>query len=575
MTLHTAPPASDIDVEKDSVRLEPIHGLYGPADPEAAVKTTLDASYGATGADAESDHQPGVKRTLKARHLSFIALGGTLGTGIFVGSGSALATGGAAGIFLGYTIMGAIVYSMMIALGEMTTLYPVNGAFVHYASRFIDPSVGFALGWNYWYSWAVTIPTEIIAAALVLDYWPGAARVNVAVWISLWLVVICSFNFIGVRSFGEAEFWFSLIKILAILGLIIVALIITAGGIPGSDPNEYPIGFRYWRSEPFKQMNGIPGALGRFLSFWTVFIQAAFSFLGTEIVALTAAEAENPRRNVPKAIKRVFARIVFFYVVGVLMMSLIVSPSDPRLINGGDDASASPWVIGIERAGIKVLPHIINAVILIAAFSAGNSDLYAASRTLYGLACDGQAPKIFAKCTKNGLPLPALIMTSLIGLLAYMNCGTSSATAFNYLVNLSSVTGIINWLVILLSYLRFYYGCKRQGIDRRDFPYRAPFQPWASYFGAIMLVLIIIFSDYQVFLKDSWDTGSFLTAYIVIPVFFLMVVGWKLLKKTTFVRLDDMDFDSGKRQLDDMEEEERARYKPPSTWYEKLWALVV
>ncbi|GAA5984787.1 hypothetical protein JCM10908_003504 [Rhodotorula pacifica] len=575
MTLRPATPITDVEVEKDSVRLEPIHGLYGPADPEAAIKTTLDASYGSAGANAESDHQPGVKRTLKARHLSFIALGGTLGTGIFVGSGSALATGGAAGIFLGYTIMGAIVYSMMIALGEMTTLYPVNGAFVHYASRFIDPSVGFALGWNYWYSWAVTIPTEIIAAALVLDYWPGAARVNVAVWITLWLVVICSFNFIGVRAFGEAEFWFSLIKILAILALIIVALIITAGGVPGSDPAEYPIGFRYWHSEPFKQLNGIPGALGRFLSFWTVFIQAAFSFLGTEIVALTAAEAENPRRNVPKAIKRVFARIVFFYVVGVLMMSLIVSPSDPRLINGGDDASASPWVIGIERAGIKVLPHIINGVILVAAFSAGNADLYAASRTLYGLACDGQAPRIFTKCTKNGLPLPALIMTSLIGLLAYMNCGTSSATAFNYLVNLSSVTGIINWLVILLAYLRFYYGCKRQGIDRRDFPYRAPFQPWASYFGAIMLTLVILFSDYQVFLADSWDTPSFITAYITIPIFFIMMLGWKIIKKTKFVRLDDMDFDSGRRQLDDMEEEEKARYTPPTTWYEKLWALVV
>ncbi|BGP57759.1 hypothetical protein JCM8202v2_005406 [Rhodotorula sphaerocarpa] len=299
-------------IDKDDIGLEPVHGLYGPNDPEAAIKTTLDGSLGADLAAADQDSQPGVKRTLKARHLSFIALGGTLGTGIFVGSGSALATGGAAGIFLGYTIMGAIVYSMMIALGEMTTLYPVNGAFVHYASRFIDPSVGFALGWNYWYSWAVTIPTEVIAAALVLDYWPGAAKVNVAVWITLWLVVICSFNFMGVRYFGEAEFWFSLIKILAIVGLIIVSLIITAGGVPTSDPTEYPIGFRYWHTTPFQQLNGIPGALGRFLSFWTVFIQAAFSFLGTEIVALTAAEAENPRRNVPKAIKRVFARIVFF-----------------------------------------------------------------------------------------------------------------------------------------------------------------------------------------------------------------------------------------------------------------------
>ncbi|BGP27025.1 amino acid transmembrane transporter [Rhodotorula toruloides] len=546
---------SDVDIEKDGT---------AKVEPERV--------YGGKEAQDEDDLGPqnGVKRKLKARHLQMIALGGTIGTGLFVGAGSALATGGAAGIFLGYSIVGMIVYAVMVALGEMTALYPVNGAFVHYASRFVDPSLGFALGWNYWYNWAITIPTEIVAAALVLDYWPGAARVNVAVWITVFFIVITAFNFMGVGTYGEAEFWFALIKIVTLLGLIIVALIITAGGVPTSNPSEYPIGFRYWNEVPFQQQNGIPGSLGRFLSFWTVFLQASFSFLGTEIVALTAGEAENPRRNVPKAIKRVFARIVFFYVVGVFMMSLIVSPNDPGLLNNSGTA-ASPWVIGIEKAGIKVLPHIVNAVILTAAFSAGNSDLYAASRTLYGLARDGQAPRIFAKCTKNGLPIWSLVATASVGFLAYMNCGTGGERAFNYLVAIASVTGLISWLVILITYLRFYYGARKQGIDRSAFPYTAPLQPWASYAAAFMITVIIIFSDYQVFLTDSWDIGSFLSAYITIPWFFLMLIAWKVWKKTTFVRLESMDFSSGRRALDLMEEEQQKLWRAPQTWWEKVW----
>ncbi|GAA6021249.1 hypothetical protein JCM10207_002588 [Rhodosporidiobolus poonsookiae] len=562
----SSPSTSQPDLEKEGFKYE------GPAGG-AATAQGAGLQYGSV--DVEGQQQYTVKRALKARHLQMIALGGTIGTGLFVGSGSALNTGGAAGIFLGYTIMGAVVYSMMVALGEMTTLYPVNGAFVHYASRFVDPALGFALGWNYWYSWAITIPTEIVAASIVLQYWQGAKDVHIAVWITVFLVVICAFNFIGVGAFGEAEFWFSLVKIVTILGLILCALIITAGGVPTSDPTEYPIGFRYWHETPFQQLNDIPGSLGRFLSFWTVFLQAAFSFLGTEIVALTAGEAENPRRNVPKAINRVFWRIIFFYVVGVLMMSLIVSPNDPNLLNGTGDAASSPWVIGIERAGIKVLPSIINAVILIAAFSAGNSDLYAASRTLYGLACDGQAPRFLTKCTKNGLPIWSLVITSLWSFLAYMTVDTGGDTAFNYLVNISSVTGIINWLVILGAYLRFYYAAKKQGLNRDDFPYKAPLQPYLSYFGFIMISLIIFFSDFGVFLKDSWDTGSFLTAYIVIPWFVIMWVFWKWFKKTTFVRLDAMDFETNRREIDQMEEEQAAMYKPPRNWVEKCWDIVM
>jgi amino acid transporter len=457
---------------------------------------------------------------------------------------------------------------MMVALGELTTLYPVSGAFVHYTSRFVDPSVGFALGWNYWYSYAITLPTEITAAALVIQYWN--TEVNVAVWITIFYVAICAFNFLGVRAYGEAEFWMSIMKIITILGLILLGIIITAGGAG----NE-PIGFRYWRDPgPFQQLNGIPGSLGRFLAFWTTLTQGAFSYLGTEIVALTAGEAQNPRRNMPKAIRRVFFRIAFFYVLGTFVMGLIVSPNDPNLTNG-DGVNASPWVIAIKNAGIDSLPSVINAVVLISAFSAGNSDLYASSRTLYGLACDGKAPAIFRRCTKNGLPIYCLIATAAVGLLAYMNVSTGSTTAFNYLSSLSTITGLITWACINLSFIRFYHGCKAHGIDRKEHPFVAPFQPWASYIGLVMFVLVIIFNGFTVFLKDSWSTGTFIVDYITLVIFVVLMVGWKFWKRTKFVRLESMDFYTGRRELDQMAEDEAAKFSQPTTWYGKVWDWIM
>ncbi|KAM0755033.1 AAT family amino acid transporter [Meredithblackwellia eburnea MCA 4105] len=511
-----------------------------------------------------------VHRDLKARHLQMIALGGTIGTGLFLGAGGSYAQGGPAGIFLGYTVMGVIVYSMMVALGEMTTLYPVSGAFTHYSARFADPAIGFALGWNYWYSYAITLPTEISAAVIVIQFWPKGAEVNPAAWISILLVVICSFNFCGVRFYGEAEFWFSVTKITTIIGLIILSIPITAGGTPTGDK----IGFRYWNAGAFQQLNGIPGPKGRFLAFWSTFVKAAFSFLGTEIVALTAGEAENPRRNVPKAIRRVFYRILVFYIFGVLAISLIVSPNNPDLLDGTGSA-ASPWVIGIKLAGIKGLPSVVNAVILISAFSAGNSDLYASSRTLYGLACDGKAPAIFRKCTKNGLPIWSLILTAAFGLLAFMTVSSGGNNVFNWLSNLSSITGLITWACILYSYLRFYYGCKAQGINRDDFPYKAPFQPWFSYFGLFFIILIIFFSGFTVFLKGNWSTSDFFVDYITVLIFLILWVGWKFWHKTKHVSLHNMDFETGRRELDSMAEEEAARFQEPTTWYGKLWAAIM
>ena len=371
------------------------------------------------------------------------------------------------------------------------------------------------------------------------------------------------------RVYGEAEFWLALMKIITILGLMILGIVITAGG----GPNHETIGFRYWREDgAFQQENGIGGSWGRFLAFWTVFVQAAFSYLGTEIVALTAAEAENPRKTVPKAIRRVFFRILFFYVISTFILGLLVSANDPNL-GSSDNVSASPWVIAIENAGIRALPSIINVVVLLAAFSAGNSDLYASSRTLYGLAMDGKAPAVFRKCTRNGIPWVATAVTTLFGPLAFMTMGSSAGNVFNWLYNISAITGLIAWQVILFTYIRFYHGCKRQGIARDEFPYRAPFQPYMSYFGLVFLSLVVFFNAYTVFLAGNWNTDDFIVGYISLPIFVVFYGGWKLFKRTKFVSLDEMDFSTGRRELDDIMDAEEERAVIDNRWWMRAWNL--
>ena len=238
---------------------------------------------------------------------------------------------------------------------------------------------------------------------------------------------------------------------ITIVILIILGIVLMAGG----GPNHEPLGFKYWVSPgPFNYVpidggdGFIPGSWGQFLAFWNVFVQAAFSFIGTEIIATTLGEAENPRRTVPRAIRTVFFRLLFFYVGGIFIISVLVNYDNPLLLNetGAGTASASPFVIAIQNAGIPALPSIANAVFLISAWSAGNSDLYASSRTLYSLAVERQLPAIFRKCTKRGLPITCVIATGVFGLLAYLATGSATAdVAFGWLYNLSAITGIITW----------------------------------------------------------------------------------------------------------------------------------
>ncbi|CAF4554413.1 unnamed protein product [Rotaria sp. Silwood1] len=364
--------------------------------------------------------ESGLHRKLKNRHLQMIAIGGSIGTGLFVGSGSALASGGPAALILDFGIIGIMLFNVCMALGELAVTFPVSGSFAIYSSRFLDPAWGFAMGWNYALNWLVVMPLEITAAGLVINYW--TTSINVGVWITIFLVALFIINLFGVRGYGEVEFYMSIIKVIAVLGFIVLGIVLAAGG----GPNHQYLGGKYWHN-PGPFANGFKGVC-------TVFVTAAFAFSGTELVGLAAAEAANPRTTIPRATKQVFWRITIFYIVSLTLIGCLVPYTSPRLLNGlsSYDASASPFVIAIEDAGIKVLPSIFNAVILCAVLSVGNSSVYGASRTLCALAECGQAPKIFAYVDRKGRPLFAIALSMLLGLIAYINCAKVGPAAMSF-----------------------------------------------------------------------------------------------------------------------------------------------
>ncbi|OCT49658.1 putative proline-specific permease put4 [Cladophialophora carrionii] len=493
-----------------------------------------------------------LERRLKSRHVQFLALSGAIGTGLFVGSGQALSLAGPLSTFLAYLITGFNLYAVINSLGEMATYLPLPGAVPVYAARFVDPALGFTLGkgWNYFYQFAIGVPIEISAAAVVIDYWPNA--VSNAVWITILLIPMVVVNCLPVRIYGEAEFVFGAIKLTTIVGLILLMFIITLGGAPNHDR----IGFRYW-DNPGPMLEYLEtGALGRFLAFWKVFIQATFSYGGSEMVVVAAGECENPRRNIPKAVRRVFWRIAIFYVLALFLVSMCVSAKDPRLLNAisssAPGAAASPFVIAITNGGISALPSIINAVILSSAWSAGNSFFYASTRILYATALDHRAPA-FLRFEKFGVPYACVGATTLLSLLVYLNVSSSSAEVFFWISNLSAVSTLIVWASVCITYIRFYHGLKYNGIPRSTLPYKSPLQPFLAYFAVCFCTIVAIFNGYDCFFPGRFSAKSFIPPYIDIPIFATLFIGYKVVKRTSFVKLSDMDLWSGKAEVDRLE----------------------
>ncbi|CDO53050.1 hypothetical protein DV113_001473 [Geotrichum candidum] len=508
------------------------------------------------------------ERGLKSRHVQLIALGGCIGTGLFVGSGAILSNSGPASLLLAYIIMSFVIWTIMNCLGEMTTYLPLSGASPPmYIHRFVDESTAFAAGWNYWYAYAFLVPSEITAAAIVIEYWTDV--VPTAAWIAIIWVLIVALNIFMVKIFGETEFWFASLKIIAIVGLIIIGIVIFFGGAPSHDR----LGFRYWKHDAFKEYI-VGGASGRFCGFWNALVRSGFSFImSPELITISAGETEAPRRNIPKATRRFIWRLLFFYVLGALVIGVIVSSSNPMLMSGSGDASASPFVIGIKNAGIPVLNHIINGAILTSAWSAGNSFLFAGSRTLFSLATEGEAPAIFRYCNRWGVPVYAVLATSAVALLAFLNVSSSSASVFTWFTNLSTVSGFLAWLCVITAYLRFRKALQHFGVDDTR-PFKTAFQPYASYITFFIVSLLTITNGFTVFVGGSFNAGDFVAAYVTLPIFAALYFGHKAWTKNwKFVYpVEEVDVFTG---LDEVERVE-ALYpeREPKNWLEKFWFWV-
>ncbi|RFU81183.1 dicarboxylic amino acid permease [Trichoderma arundinaceum] len=505
----------------------------------------------------ETSAETSLHRGLKARHISMIAIGGALGTGLIIGTGKALAQAGPGSLLISYCFVGILVYGVMASLGEMASWLPMSAGFTGYATRYCHPSLGFALGWTYWFKYIITTPNQLTAAALVIQYWCPREKVNPGVFIAIFLVTILVVNYLGIELFGELEFWLSSFKVIIIVGIIIFSLCIACGG----GPNHDAPGFRYWNNPGAFAELYATGSLGKFLGFWSVMVNATFAYLGTELVGVTAGEAQNPRRSIPKAIKLTFFRILFFYCLSVFLVGMIVPYNSEELTFANKQktsASASPFVVAAVVAGVEVLPHIINACILVFVFSASNSDLYIASRTLYGLASDEAAPAIFKRTDKRGVPYPALFVCAAIACLAFMNASTSSTVVFGYFVNLVTIFGILTWISILVTYLFFLRARRAQNIPDSTMPYVAPQGYWGTVVCLFFVILISLTKNFDVFIRTAdrdFDYKNFITGYLGIPLYIILLFGHMLVTGSRGVKAHEVDFYTGKDIIDAQEAE--------------------
>jgi len=457
-------------------------------------------------------------------------------------------------------------------MAEMVTYLPISSPFIRFAGRYVDEAFGVAAGYNFFVFEAMLVPFEIVACNVIIHFWSDIVPAGGI--IAICIVSYAVINLFAVKWYGESEFWLALGKMLLIIGLIIYTFIAMLGGNPLHDR----FGFRYWKNPGSFTELWYEGSTGRFVGFLQCLIQASFTIAGPDYVSMAAGEAENPRKVLPRAYKAVFYRLTAFFVLGSLCVGILVPYDDPELTaafkTGKPGAAASPYVVSMNRLRIKVLPHIVNAMVLGSAFSAGNSYMYCASRSLFGLALEGKAPRIFRTCTKNGVPIYCVALVLLLSLLSFLQVSNDSAVVLGWFVNLvrlnvsahrpgsstdancDQVTAsqLINFSVMSYTYIKFKRALEAQGIDRNTLPYKAWWQPYSAWYALVGTFIMTFVGGYSVFLPGFWDIPTFLFSYTMIGVFPILFFGWKFYKKTKWLKPEEVDL---RKDMDELEEYER------------------
>ncbi|MQW23516.1 MULTISPECIES: amino acid permease [unclassified Lactococcus] len=468
-----------------------------------------------------------VKRNLKQRHITMIALGGTIGTGLFLTSGATISQAGPFGSVLAYIFIGIMVYFVMTSLGEMATYLPTSGSFSDYGSRYVYPAFGFALGWNYWLNGAITIAVDLTTAGMITQFW--FPHIHAWIFSGIATILIFVINVLAVKAFGETEYWLSTIKVITIVIFLIVGVATIWASLTGHNGNI----------DVVKNLTaGNHGFIGGVTGFVGVLLIAGFSFQGTELLGVTAGESENPEKSIPKAMNSIFWRILLFYIFTIIVIAAIINYKDPRLLNPNSTAVMSPFTIVFKNIGFALAASVMNAVILTSVVSSANSVMYASTRILYSLGQDHGAPKVFGRTAKNGIPVVALLATSIICFITFLT-GIFGTQIYLFLVDLSSLTGFLAWLGISISHVRFRRAYVAQGKDLNDLPYKAKLFPFGPLLAILMTAAIMINLDPQQLFSPQW--GQALATYAALPMFILLYFGYKWTHNTKIIPLEEVD----------------------------------
>ncbi|OBW66882.1 MAG: UBC-like protein [Aureobasidium pullulans] len=515
---------------------------------------------------SQSDH---LQRRLGNRQIQLIAIGGSIGTALFVSIGGGLARGGPGSLFVAYFIYSCFLGLVNNCIAEMTVLYPVEGGFIRLAGHLVDEAFGFMAGWNFFLYEALLIPFEITALTTVLGYWSD----NIPPWsIPIACIVLYGLlNVLAVKAYGEAEFWLSGGKVILIFLLFAFTFVTMVGGNPQHDA----YGFRNWNDGAFAMYRTM-GTLGRFEGFCAALWSASFCVVGPEYISMVSAEAKRPRTYIKTAFKTVYWRFGIFFIAGALFAGIVVSHTDPELVaivsgtgEGGGTAAASPYVIAMKNMGIVGLPHFVNALLVTSIFSAGNTYTYCATRSLHGMAVEGRAPALFRKCTKGGVPIYCFIFVMCFPCLAFLQVSSGSNKVLTWLVNLITAGGIINYIVMTTTYIFFWRALKAQGVDRKLLPYCGWFQPWSAYIGLAWMIMIVTCYGYTSF--APWSTSNFFIYYTMLLLGVVTFTFWKVFKRTTMVRPHTADLVWERPAIDAYE---ASFLDPPNSfWNEMLGPL--
>ncbi|KAF4125420.1 hypothetical protein GMORB2_4260 [Geosmithia morbida] len=537
---------------------------YGsPALPE--VETELD-HYG--------DNADGLQRRLNNRQIQLIAIGGSIGTALFISIGTSLAHGGAGSLLIAYALYPCILALVNNSIAEMTTYMPVSGGFIRLAGHWVDDALGFMAGWNFFFYEALLIPFEITALNLVISFWsdkvtePGPTAGICAA------VIICyaGLNLLAVRGYGEAEFWLSGGKVILIFILFGFTFVTMVGG----NPRGHAYGFYHWQQSGAFREYIDHGHLGRFEGFLAALWGASFAVVGPEYISMVAAEAKRPRIYLKTAFKTVYFRFGIFFFGSALCVGIVLRSDDPTLQAVADGkssssgAAASPYVMAMSNLNITVLPDIVNVLLMTSIFSAGNTYTYCATRSLYGLALEGRAPRFLRKTWSNGVPFYCFCVVMIFPLLSFLSVSSASSKVIDWFVSLTTAGGLIDYMIMNITFIFYYRACEAQGVDRKKMPYYGYFQPYGAYVALVVQTLICIFYNYEAFYPE-FNVETFFRGYTMQCVMPFLFIGWKLLKRTRFVKPHEADLTWEAPMIDRYEE--RFTSKPPGFWMEIGWVL--